>query len=67
MRGDFYIFKNYLQSCRNCLNCVLLMYKSIFLPVALYGCDSLSLNLREEHKLRMFENKVMRRIFGCKR
>jgi hypothetical protein len=41
--------------------------KSIFLPVALYGCDTLSLNLGEEHKLRIFENKVMRRIFGCKR
>jgi hypothetical protein len=37
------------------------------LPVALYGCETLSLTLREEHRLRMFENTVLRRIFGPKR
>jgi hypothetical protein len=39
------------------------MYKT----VALYGCETWSLTSREEHRLRMFENKVLRRIFGPKR
>ena len=39
---------------------------SIFLPVVLYGCESWSLTLREECRLRVFENKVLRRIFGPK-
>jgi hypothetical protein len=43
------------------------MYKTIILPVVLYGCETWSLTLREEHRLRVFENKVMRRIFGLKR
>jgi hypothetical protein len=34
------------------------------LPVVVYGCEILSLTLREEHRLRMFENRVLRRIFG---
>jgi hypothetical protein len=37
------------------------------LPVVLYGCETWSLTLREEHRLRVFENKVLRRIFGPKR
>ena len=43
------------------------MYRTIMLPVALYGCETWSLTLREEHRLRAFENKVLRRIFGPKR
>jgi hypothetical protein len=35
--------------------------------VVLYGCETWSLTLREEHKLRVFENRVLRRIFGPKR
>jgi hypothetical protein len=42
-------------------------YKTIILPVVLYGCESWSLTLREEHRLRVFENRVLRRIFGPKR
>ena len=38
--------------------------KTKFLPVVLYGCDTWSLTLREERRLRLFENKVLRRIFG---
>jgi hypothetical protein len=34
--------------------------------VVLYGCETLSLTLREEHRLRVFENRVLRRIFGPK-
>jgi hypothetical protein len=43
------------------------IYKTIILPVVLYGCETWSLMLREEHKLRVFENRVLRRIFGPKR
>jgi hypothetical protein len=37
------------------------------LPVAFYGCETWSLTLREEHRLRVFENRVLRKIFGPKR
>jgi hypothetical protein len=42
-------------------------YKTIILPVVLYGCEAWSLTLREEHRLMVFESKVLRRIFGPKR
>jgi hypothetical protein len=38
----------------------------LILPVVLYGCETWSLTLREEHRLRVFENGVLRRIFGSK-
>jgi len=40
------------------------IYQTIILPVVLYGCETWSLTLREELRLRMFENKVLRRVFG---
>jgi hypothetical protein len=40
---------------------------SIILPVVLYGCETWSLTLREEHRLGVFENRLLRRIFGSKR
>jgi hypothetical protein len=43
------------------------IYKTIILPVVLYGCETWPLTLREEHRLRVFENRVLRRIFGPKR
>jgi hypothetical protein len=43
------------------------IYKTIILPLVLYGCETWSLTLREEHRLRVFENRVLRRIFGPKR
>jgi hypothetical protein len=43
------------------------IYKTIILPVVLYGCETWSVTLREEHRLRMSENRVLRRIFGPKR
>jgi hypothetical protein len=43
------------------------IYKTILLPVVLYGCGTWSVTLREERKLRVFENRVLRRIFGPKR
>ena len=42
-------------------------YKTIILPIVLYGCETWSLTLREEHRLKVFENKVLRKIFGAKR
>jgi hypothetical protein len=41
--------------------------RTIILPVVLYGCETWSLTLREERRLRVFENRVSRRIFGPKR
>jgi hypothetical protein len=43
------------------------IYRTIILPVALYGCETWSLVLKEGRRLRVFENKVLRRIFGSKR
>jgi hypothetical protein len=43
------------------------IYRIIILPVVLYGCETCSLTSREERKLRVFENMVLRRIFGPKR
>jgi hypothetical protein len=43
------------------------IYKTIILPGVLYGCETWSLTLREEHRLRMFEQRVLRRIFGPKK
>jgi hypothetical protein len=43
------------------------IYRTIILLVVLYGCETWSLRLRKERRLRVFENKVLRRIFGLKR
>jgi hypothetical protein len=43
------------------------IYKTIILPVILYGCETWFLTLREEHSLRVFENRMLRKIFGPKR
>jgi hypothetical protein len=43
------------------------IYESIILPVVLYGCETWSLTFREEHRSRVFESKVLRRILGSKR
>ena len=41
-------------------------YKTIILLVGLYGCETWSLTSRQEHRLRVFENKVFKNIFGAK-
>ncbi|KAJ4425766.1 hypothetical protein ANN_27389 [Periplaneta americana] len=43
------------------------IYKTVILPVVLYGCETWTLTLREEQRLRVFENTVLRKIFGAKR
>jgi hypothetical protein len=49
------------------VNVKIKIYKTVILPVVLYGCETWSLTLRKEHRLRFFENRVLRRIFGPKR
>jgi hypothetical protein len=43
------------------------IYKTVILPVVLYGCETWSLILGVEHGLRVFENRVLRKILGPKR
>ena len=43
------------------------IYRNIILPVVLYGCETWLLTLREERRLRVFENRVLRKVFGPKR
>jgi hypothetical protein len=43
------------------------IHNTVILPVVLYGCENWSLTLREEHRLKVFENRVLRKIFGPKR
>jgi hypothetical protein len=56
-----------LCSCIISKNLKIKIYKTVILPVVLYGCETWSLILREEHRLRVFENRVLRKIFGPKR
>jgi hypothetical protein len=51
----------------NMLILIVKIHKTIILPVVLYGCETWSLTLREEHRVRVSENKVLWRIFGPKR
>ena len=59
--------QNLLSSSLLSRNIKINIYRSIILPVVLTGCEILSLTLREECRLRVLENRVLRRIFGPKR
>jgi hypothetical protein len=48
-------------------NLLFKIYKTAILPVVLYGCETWFLTLGEEYRLRVFENRVLRKIFGPKR
>jgi hypothetical protein len=63
----YYSIQNLLSSRLLSRNIKIKIYKTIILPVVLYRCETWSLISREEHRLRVFENKVLRRIFGPKR
>ena len=63
----YHSVQNLLFSSFLSKNLKIKIYRTIILPVVLYGCETWSLTLREEHKLRVFENRVLRRIFGPKR
>jgi hypothetical protein len=59
--------QNLLSSRLLFKNTKIRVYRTVVLPVDLYGCETWSLTLREEEGLRVFENRVLRRIFGPKR
>jgi hypothetical protein len=63
----YHSVQNALSSLLLSKNITIRIYKTIILPVVLYGHETWSLTLREEHRLRVFENRVLRRIFGPKR
>jgi hypothetical protein len=63
----YHAVQNLLSSRLLSINVKIKTYKTIILPVVLNGCETLSLTLRVEHRLRVFENRVLRRIFGPKR
>jgi hypothetical protein len=63
----YYSVQNLLASHLLSSNLKIRIYKNIILPVVSYGFESWSLTLREKHRLRVFENKVLRRISVRKR
>jgi len=63
----YHSLQNLLSSCLLSKNKKIKVYKIIILPVLLYGCDTWSLTLREERRLRVLEKRVLRRIFWPKR
>jgi len=63
----YHSVQNLLSSRLLSKNLKIKIYRTIVLPVVFYGCEAWSLKLREERKLRMFENMVLRRLFGPRR
>jgi hypothetical protein len=63
----YYSVQNLLSSRLISKNLKIKIYKTVILPVVLYGCGTWSLTLREEHRLSVFENKVLRKLLGPKR
>ena len=59
--------QNILSSSLLSKNIKIKIYRTIILPVVVYGCETWSLTLREEPRLRVFENRVLRRVFEPKR
>jgi hypothetical protein len=63
----YHTVQNLLYSRLLYKNVKIRIYKSIILPVVRYGCKIWSPTLREDHRLRVFENRLLRRILGPKR
>jgi len=63
----YHSVQNILSSSFLSKNKKIKTYRTIILSVILYGCETLSLTLREERRLRVFENWVLRRMFGSKK
>jgi len=63
----YYSVQNLLSSSLLSKKLKIKIYRIIILPVVLYGSETWSLTLREERRLRVFENRVLRRVFGSKR
>jgi len=63
----YHLVQNLLSSSLLSKNLKIKKYRTIILPVVVYGCETWSLTLREVHRLKVFENRVLKRIFGPKR
>jgi hypothetical protein len=63
----YHSLQNLLSSCLLSRNIRIRIYKTIILPLVLKGCETWALALREEHRLRVFEDRLLRKIFGPKR
>ena len=63
----YYSVQNLLSSRLLSKHLKMKIYRTIILPVVLYGCETWSLILREERRLRLFENRMLRRVCGSKR
>jgi len=63
----YHSVQNLLSSRLLSKNLKIKIYRTIILPVVLYGCETWSLTLREERRLRVFEDRVLRKLFGPKR
>jgi len=63
----YHSVQNLLSSSLLSKNLKIKIYRIIILPVVLYGCETWSLTLREERRLRVFENRVLRKVFGPKK
>ncbi|KAJ4436754.1 hypothetical protein ANN_16886 [Periplaneta americana] len=62
----YYSVEKLLSSSLLSKNLKVRIHKTVILPVVLYGCETWILTLREEYRLRVFENKVLRKIFGLR-
>jgi hypothetical protein len=65
--ASYYSDQNLLSYYVISKNIRIKIYKTVILPIVLYGCETSSLTLGEEHRPRVFENRVLRKIFGPKR
>ena len=63
----YHSVQNLLSSKLLSKNLKITIYRTIILPLVLYGCETWSLTLREEHRLKVFDNRVLRKVFGRKR
>jgi len=63
----YHSVQNLLSSSLLLKNLKIKMYRTIILPVVLYGCETWSLTLREERRLWVYENRLLKRIFRPKR
>jgi hypothetical protein len=66
-KACYYSVQNLLSSRLLSKNLKIRICKTIILLVVLYGCETWSLTLSEEHRLRVFENRMLRKIFGLRR
>jgi len=65
--GWYHSVQNLLSSSLLSKNLKIKIYRTIILSVVSYGCETWLLTIKEEHRLRVFENRVLRRIFGPNR